>query len=81
MTRIGILVLLATILMGFIHLSWDYTGMDSVHDRINKLQMELNKLRRELQIEGILPYDEEDDYWKSYDESTNPCVESIHQCL
>ena len=81
MTRIGILVLIATIIIVFIHLSWDYTGMDSVHDRINKLQMELNKLRRELQIEGILPYDEEDDYLKSYYESTNPCVESIHQCI
>ena len=81
MTRIGILVLIATIIMVFIHLSWDYTKMDSVHDRINKLQMELNKLRRELQIEGILPYDEEEDYWKSYDESTDPCIESIHRCI
>ena len=81
MTRIGILVLIATILMVLIHLSWDYTGMDSVHDRINKLQMELNKLRRELQIEGILPYDEEEDYWRSYDESADPCVESINRCV
>tara|TARA_R100001086_G_scaffold104741_1_gene52555 strand:- start:318 stop:563 length:246 start_codon:yes stop_codon:yes gene_type:complete len=81
MTRIGILVLIATILMVLIHLSWDYTGMDSVHDRINKLQMELNKLRRELQIEGILPYDEEEDYWRSYDESADPCVESIKRCV
>ena len=67
--------------MVLIHLSWDYTGMDSVHDRINKLQMELNKLRRELQIEGILPYDEEEDYWRSYDESADPCVESIKRCV
>jgi len=80
MTRIGILVLLATILMGFVHLGWSYSGIDSLHDRIDQLNMELDKLRRNLQIEGILPYDEEEDYWKSYDESTNPCVESIHQC-
>ena len=80
MTRIGILVLLATILMGFVHLGWSYSGIDSLHDRIDQLNMELDKLRRNLQIECILPYDEEEDYWKSYDESTNPCVESIHQC-
>lgn len=81
MTRIGILVLIATIIMVLIHLSWDYTGMNSIHDRMNSLQSQLDKLRHDLQIEGILPYDEEDDYWKSYDESTNPCVESIHQCI
>ena len=81
MTRIGILVLLATILMGFVHLGWNYSGIDSLQESMNKLQMELDKLRRDLQIEGILPYGEEDDYWKSYDESTNPCVESIHECI
>ena len=81
MTRIGILVLLATILMGFVHLGWNYSGIDYLQERMDKLQMELNKLRRDLQIEGILPYDEEDDYWKSYDESTDPCIESIHRCI
>ena len=81
MTRIGILVLLATILMGFVHLSWNYSGIDSLQERMDRLQSELDKLRRDLQIEGILPYDEEEDYWKSYDESINPCIESIHQCL
>ena len=81
MTRVGILVLIATIIMVLIHLSWDYTGMDSIHDRMNSLQSQLDKLRRDLQIEGILPYDEEDDYWKSYDESTDPCIESIHRCI
>ena len=55
--------------------------MDSIHDRMNSLQSQLDKLRRDLQIEGILPYDEEDDYWKSYDESTDPCIESIHRCI
>ena len=60
MTRIGILVLLATLVMVFVHLGWDYTGMDSIHERINKLEAELNKLRYDLQIEGILPFDEED---------------------
>ncbi len=79
MTRVGILVLIATIIMVLIHLSWDYTGMDSIHDRMNSLQSQLDKLKRDLQIEGILPYDEEDDYWKSYDESTDPCIESIHR--
>ena len=81
MTRVGILVLIATIIMVLIHLSWDYTGMDSIHDRMNSLQSQLDKLRRDLQIEGILPYDEEEDYWKSYDQSTDPCIESIHQCI
>ena len=81
MTRVGILVLIATIIMVLIHLSWDYTGMDSIHDRMNSLQSQLDKLRRDLQIEGILPYNDEEDYWKSYDESINPCIESIHQCL
>ena len=81
MTRVGILVLIATIIMVLIHLSWDYTGMDSIHDRMNSLQSQLDKLRHDLQIEGILPYDEEEDYWKSYDQSTDPCVESIHQCI
>ena len=81
MTRIGIIVLLATILMGFVHLGQNYAGTESLQERMNKLQSELDKLRRDLQIEGILPYDEEEDYWKSYDESTNPCVESIQQCL
>ena len=81
MTRIGILVLLATILMGFVHLGRNYSGIDSLQERMDKLQMELNKLRRDLQIEGILPYDEEDDYWKSYDESTYACIESIHRCI
>ena len=81
MTRIGILVLLATILMGFVHLGWNYSGIDSLQERMDKLQMELNKLRRDLQIEGILPYDEEDDYWKSYDESTDSCIESSHRCI
>jgi len=80
MTRVGILVLLATLIMVYVHLGWDYTGMTAIHDRMNKLEAELDKLRYDLQIEGILPYDEEEDYWKSYDESTNPCVESIHQC-
>jgi len=80
-TRVGILVLIATIIMVLIHLSWDYTGMDSIHDRMNSLQSQLDKLRRDLQIEGILPYDEEEDYWKSYDQSTDPCIESIHQCI
>ena len=81
MTRVGILVLIATIIMVLIHLSWDYTGMDSIHDRMNSLQSQLDKLRHDLQIEGILPYDEEEDYWKSYDQSTDPCIESIHQCI
>ena len=81
MTRVGILVLIATIIMVLIHLSWDYTGMDSIHDSMNSLQSQLDKLRRDLQIEGILPYDEEDDYWKSYDQSTDPCIESIHRCI
>tara|TARA_R100000315_G_scaffold33013_1_gene13367 strand:- start:63 stop:308 length:246 start_codon:yes stop_codon:yes gene_type:complete len=81
MTRIGILVLIATILMVLIHLSWDYTGMDSLYDRLNKLDAEIQKLRRDLQIEGILPYDEEEDYWRSYDESADPCVESIKRCV
>jgi len=81
MTRIGLLVLFATLVMVFVHLGWNYTGMDSIHERMDRLEAELNKLRHDLQIEGILPYDEEEDYWKSYDESTNPCVESIHTCL
>ena len=81
MTRVGILVLIATIIMVLIHLSWDYTGMDSIHDRMNSLQSQLDKLRHDLQIEGILPYDEEEDYWKSYDESADPCVESIKRCV
>ena len=81
MTRVGILVLIATIIMVLIHLSWDYTGMDSIHDRMNSLESQIDKLRRDLQIEGILPYDEEEDYWKSYDQSTDPCIESIHQCI
>ena len=81
MTRIGILVLIATIIMVLIHLSWDYTGMDSIHDRMNSLQSQLDKLRRDLQIEGILPYNDEEDYWKSYDQSTDPCIESIHRCI
>jgi len=81
MTRVGLLVLLATLVMVFIHLGWNYTGMDSIHERMDRLEAELNKLRHDLQIEGILPYDEEEDYWKSYDQSTNPCVESIHTCI
>ncbi len=81
MTRVGILVLIATIIMVLIHLSWDYTGMDSIHDRMNSLQSQLDKLRRDLQIEGILPYNDEEDYWKSYDQSTDPCIESIHRCI
>ena len=81
MTRVGILVLIATIIMVLIHLSWDYTGMNSIHDRMNNLETQIDKLRRDLQIEGILPYDEEEDYWKSYDQSTDPCIESIHQCI
>ena len=81
MTRIGILVLIATIIMVLIHLSWDYTGMNSIHDRMNNLQSQLDKLRRDLQIEGILPYNDEEDYWKSYDQSTDPCIESIHRCI
>ena len=81
MTRVGIIVLLATILMGFVHLSWNYSGINSLQESMNKLQMELDKLRRDLQIEGILPYDEKDDYWKFYDQSTDPCIESIHQCI
>ena len=80
MTQVGILVLLATILMGFVHLGWNYSGIDSLHDRIDQLDMEIQKLKRHLQTEGILPYDEEDGYWKSYDESKDPCIESIHQC-
>lgn len=81
MTRIGLLVLFATLVMVFVHLGWNYTGMDSIHERMDRLEAELNKLRHDLQIEGILPYDEEEDYWKSYDQSTNPCVESIHTCI
>ena len=81
MTRVGILVLIATLVMVFVHLGWDYTGMDSIHERMNRLEAELNKLRYDLQIEGILPYDEEEDYWKSYDQSTDPCIESIHRCI
>ena len=81
MTRVGILVLIATIIMVLIHLSWDYTGMDSIHDRMNSLQSQLDKLRRDLQIEGILPYNDEEDYWKSYDQSTDPCIESIHRSI
>jgi hypothetical protein len=81
MTRVGILVLIATIIMVLIHLSWDYTGMNSIHDRMNNLETQIDKLRRDLQIEGILPYDEEEDYWKSYDQSTDPCIESIHRCI
>jgi hypothetical protein len=81
MTRVGILVLIATIIMVLIHLSWDYTGMDSIHDRMNSLQSQLDKLRRDLQIEGILPYNDEEDYWESYDQSTDPCIESIHRCI
>ena len=81
MTRIGILVLIATIIMVLIHLSWDYTGINSIHDRMNSLQSQLDKLRRDLQIEGILPYNDEEDYWKSYDQSTDPCIESIHRCI
>jgi hypothetical protein len=81
MTRVGILVLIATIIMVLIHLSWDYTGMNSIHDRMNSLQSQLDKLRRDLQIEGILPYNDEEDYWKSYDQSTDPCIESIHRCI
>ncbi len=81
MTRVGILVLIATIIMVLIHLSWDYTGMNSIHDRMNSLQSQIDKLRRDLQIEGILPYNDEEDYWKSYDQSTDPCIESIHRCI
>ena len=81
MTRIGILVLIATIIMVLIHLSWDYTGMNSIHDRMNSLQSQLDKLRRDLQIEGILPYNDEEVYWKSYDQYTDPCIESIHRCI
>ena len=81
MTRICILVLIATIIMVLIHLSWDYTGINSIHDRMNSLQSQLDKLRRDLQIEGILPYNDEEDYWKSYDQSTDPCIESIHRCI
>ncbi len=81
MTRVGILVLIATIIMVLIHSSWDYTGMNSIHDRMNSLQSQLDKLRRDLQIEGILPYNDEEDYWKSYDQSTDPCIESVHRCI
>ena len=81
MTRVGILVLIATIIMALILLSRDYTGMNSIHDRMNSLQSQLDKLRRDLQIEGILPYNDEEDYWKSYDQSTDPCIESIHRCI
>ena len=80
MTKIGILVLLATLVMVYIHLGWDYTGMRAIHERMDRIEAELNKLRHDLQIEGILPYDEEEDYWKSYDKSEDPCVESVHQC-
>ena len=81
MTRVGILVLIATIIMVLIHLSWDYTGMNSIHDRMNNLETQIDKLRRDLQIEGILPYNDKEDYWKSYDQSTDPCIESIHRCI
>jgi len=81
MTRVGILVLAATLIMVVIHLAWDYTGMDSIHERMNKLEAELHKLRHDLQIEGVLPYPEEEGYWKSYDQSADPCVESIKRCL
>ena len=46
--------------MGFVHLGWNYSGIDSLHDRIDQLDMEIQKLKKHLQTEGILPYDEED---------------------
>ena len=81
MIRITILVLLATIIIMLIHLNCNYSSIDSINERLNKLEMEIEKLRLDLQIKGILPYDEEKGYWKSYDGSEDLCMEGIQKCL
>lgn len=47
---------------------------------MNKIQSQMQKLRKDLQTEGILPYEEEEDYWKSY-EGVSSCEEGVKKCV
>ena len=42
--------------------------------------MQIENTREDLQKEGVLPYEEEKEYWKSYDGDSNLCVEGIEKC-
>tara|TARA_R100001460_G_scaffold97044_1_gene139523 strand:- start:217 stop:474 length:258 start_codon:yes stop_codon:yes gene_type:complete len=69
-----------------ISLSWDQTqsqtqsDLENLRQDMNKIQSEMQKLRKDLQTEGILPYEEEEDYWKSY-EGVSSCEEGVKKCV
>ncbi len=68
-----------------ISVGWDENNvksdLESINQNMDKLEAKIEKLRKDLQSEGILPYDEEEDYWKLYNESENPCMESVKKCI
>jgi hypothetical protein len=70
-----------------ISLSWDstqsetQTQLEGLRQDINRLEMQIENTREDLQKEGVLPYEEEKEYWKSYDGDSNLCVEGIEKCV
>ncbi len=69
-----------------ISLSWDntqsrtQTELENLRQDINNIELRLEQTRQELQKRNLLPYDEEEEYWESYD-GLSSCEEGVKKCV
>ena len=85
MIRFYYLVFFVVILIA-ISLSWDQTQsqtqseLENLRQDINNIELRLEQTRQELQKRNLLPYDEEEEYWESYD-GLSSCEEGVKKCV
>ena len=69
-----------------ISLSWDQTQsqtqseLENLRQDINNIELRLEHTRQELQKRNLLPYDEEAEYSKSYEDGSS-CEEGVKKCV
>ena len=85
MIRFYYLVFFVVILIA-ISLSWDQTQsqtqskLENLRQDLNNIELRLEQTRQELQKKNLIPYDEESEYWKSY-EGGSSCEEGVKKCV
>ena len=85
MIRFYYLVFFVVILIA-ISLSWDQTQsqtqseLENLRQDLNNIELRLEQTRQELQKKNLIPYDEESEYWKSYEDGSS-CEEGVKKCV
>ena len=54
--------------------------LENLRQDLNNIELRLEQTRQELQKKNLIPYDEESEYWKSY-EGGSSCEEGVKKCV